>query len=339
MRAVAYKASDSSDGAQVLTDIELPKPVPFGRDILVEVRAISVNPVDIKVRKSVQPPQGEWKVLGWDATGVVVGTGPEVKRFRPGDEVFYAGDITRPGANSEFHLVDERIVGHKPKSLGWAEAAALPLTTITAWEALFDRLEVRRAVPGASGILIIGAAGGVGSIAVQLARQLTDLTVIGTASRPETRAWVEDLGAHHVLDHSQPLSEEVAKLGLAAPGFVLSTTHTVDHLPEIVALIAPQGRLALIDNPQSFDIVPLKSKSLSVHWEFMFARSMFQTADIERQGELLDEVARLVDAGTLRTTLSEQLGPITADNLTRAHALVDSGKARGKIVLEGFGAA
>lgn len=334
MRAVAYRASE---GSQALTDVELPDPVPAGRDILVEVRAVSVNPVDIKVHKSVRPPQGAWKVLGWDVAGVVVATGPDVTRFKAGDEVYYAGDITRPGGNSELHLVDERIVGHKPHSLGWAEAAALPLTTITAWEALFDRLEVRRAVPGASGILIVGAAGGVGSIAVQLARQLTDLTVIGTASRPETQAWVKDLGAHHVLDHSRPLSEEIGRLGIEAPGFVLSTTHTVDHLPEIVKVIAPQGRLALIDNPQSLDIVPLKGKSLSIHWEFMFARSTFQTADIDQQGALLDEVSRLVDAGTLRTTLSEQLGPITAANLTAAHALIDSGKALGKIVLEGFG--
>lgn len=339
MRAVAYRAPGPIAGAQVLADVDLPTPVPTGRDLLVEVRAISVNPVDTKVRKSTPPSQGEWKVLGWDAAGVVVGVGADVSRFKPGDEVYYAGDITRPGANCEFHLVDERIVGRKPQSLDWAGAAALPLTTITAWEALFDRLDVKRPVAGASSILIIGAAGGVGSIAVQLARQLTDLTVIGTASRPETRTWIMELGAHHVLDHSQPLSDEIARLKLGVPGFVLSTTHTDQHLPEIVKLIAPQGRLALIDDPQVLDIVPFKRKSVSTHWEFMFARSMHQTADILQQAALLDEVSRLVDAGALKTTIAENFGPITAENLTRAHALIESGKARGKIVLEGFAAA
>lgn len=337
MRAVAYRVPGPVEGAQVLVDVDLPIPVPSARDLLVEVRAISVNPVDTKLRMTTPPSRSGWKVLGWDAAGVVVGAGADVTRFKVGDEVYYAGDITRPGANSEFHLVDERIVGRKPRSLDWAGAAALPLTTITAWEALFDRLEVRRPVPGASSILIIGAAGGVGSIAVQLARQLTDLTVIGTASRAETRAWIMDLGAHHVLDHSRSLSEEIAGLELEAPGFVLSTSHTAERLSQIVDLIAPQGRLALIDDPKSLDIVALKRKSLSVHWEAMFARSTFQTADMERQAELLDEVARLMDAGTLRTTLSERFGPVTAANLTRAHAVIESGKARGKIVLEGFG--
>lgn len=337
MRAVAYTAP-TAQGMKPLTDIELPKPVPAGRDILVAVRAISVNPVDTKVRKRVTPSAGEWKVLGWDAAGVVVGVGPGVTRFKAGDEVYYAGDINRPGANAEFHLVDERIVGRKPKSLDWAAAAALPLTTITAWEAMFDRLDVKRAVPGASSLLVIGAAGGVGSIAVQLARKLTDLTVIGTASRPETRAWVADLGAHHVIDHTRPLTEELARLKLPAPGFVLSTTHTADHLPQIVELIAPQGRFALIDDPATLDIVPLKRKSVSVHWEFMFARPVHQTADILQQAALLDEVSRLVDAGTIRTTIAENFGPVTAANLSRAHALIESDKARGKIVLEGFGA-
>jgi NADPH2:quinone reductase len=336
MRAVAYQAAGPIQNEQVLTEIDLARPKAEGRDILVEVKAVSVNPVDTKVRANVNPPQGEWKVLGWDAAGVIVETGANVTRFKPGDEVYYAGDLTRPGANAEFHLVDERIVGRKPASLGWAHAAALPLTTITAWEALFDRLDVKRPVSGSTSILIVGGAGGVGSMAVQLARKLTDLTVIATASRAETREWVLGLGAHHVLDHSRPLSGEIAAAGFEAPGFVFSTTHTDAHLPEIVKLIAPQGRFVVIDDPKSLDVVPFKRKAVSTHWEFMFTRPMLGTADVENQARLLDEVARLIDAGTLRTTLSERLAPITAENLARAHALIESGRARGKIVLEGF---
>jgi NADPH2:quinone reductase len=250
--------------------------------------------------------------------------------------VFYAGDMTRQGTNAELHLVDERIVGHKPKSLDWAQAAALPLTAITAWEALFDRLDVSKPVPGSNAILVIGGAGGVSSIAIQLARQLTGLTVIATASRAETRSWVRDLGAHHVIDHSKPLAGQVDAIGVGAPGFVFSTTNTDKHVEDIARLIAPQGRFGLIDDPATLDIVAFKRKAVSVHWELMFTRSMFQTADMDAQGKLLTEVARLVDAGTLRTTLGENFGPINAANLRRAHALIESGKARGKIVLEGF---
>lgn len=337
MRAVAYKTPGPVTDPNVLQDIELPKPEPKGQDLLVEIRAVSVNPVDTKVRSGGRGATEDWRVLGYDAAGVVVATGPDVRRFKPGDAVFYAGDITRQGSNAEFQLVDERIVGRKPETLGWAEVAALPLTAITAWEALFDRLDVKRAVPGANSILIIGAAGGVGSIAVQLARELTGLTVIGTASRPETAEWVKGLGAHHVIDHSKPLSEELEKAGLPAPGFVLVTTQSDAHWAEIAKLIAPQGRIALIDDPKSADIMPFKRKAVSLHWEFMFARPMFQTADIAEQAKLLDEVSRLVDAGQIKTTLGAHGGAINAVNLLKAHALIESGKARGKIVLEGFG--
>jgi NADPH2:quinone reductase len=339
MRAVGYEKSLPIENDASLVDIELPRPEVSGRDILVAVRAVSVNPVDTKVRMRAQPDPGDWKVLGWDAAGIVEAVGPEVTLFRPGDAVFYAGALERPGTDAEFHLVDERIVGRKPASLSWAEAAAMPLTAITTWETLFDRLDVREAVPGAANaILIIGGAGGVGSIATQLARQLTRLTVITTASRPETQAWSRDLGAHHVVDHSAGLASAVEALGLGAPAFVFSTTHTDDHLAEIAKLIAPQGRLALIDDPARLDVAVLKRKSVSLHWEFMFTRSMFGTADVAEQGKLLTEVARLVDAGTLRTTLAETFGPINAANLRRAHALIESGRAKGKIVLEGFGA-
>jgi NADPH2:quinone reductase len=336
MRAVGYQESLPIEAAAALVDIDLPKPEPKGRDLLVEVRAISVNPVDTKVRRRAKPEAGNWKVLGYDAVGTVVATGPDATLFKPGDAVFYAGDITRQGTDAEFHLVDERIVGHKPASLDWAQTAALPLTAITAWETLFDRLDVRTPVPGASAILIIGGAGGVSSIAIQLARQLTGLTVIATASRPETRSWVQELGAHHVIDHGKPLAEQVAALGIPAPGFVFSTTNTDKHLAEVIKLIAPQGRFALIDDPASLDVVAFKGKCVSVHWELMFTRSMFHTADMDEQGKLLNEVAKLIDAGTLRTTLGENFGPINAANLKRAHALIESGRARGKVVLEGF---
>jgi NADPH2:quinone reductase len=338
MRAVGYHNPLPIEDHAALADIDLPTPEPVGRDLLVEVRAVSVNPVDTKVRRSAKPESGAWKVLGWDAAGTVAAVGPQATLFQPGDAVFYAGALGRPGANAEFHLVDERIVGGKPTSLDWPQAAALPLTAITAWEALFERIDVRRPVPGAApALLIIGGAGGVGSIAIQFARRLTDLTVIATASRPETRSWVRELGAHRVIDHSKPLAAEVAALGLGAPGFVFSTTNTQRHLSEIVALIAPQGRLAVIDDPAVLDINPFKRKSVSVHWEFMFTRSMFETPDMAAQGALLNEVARLVDQGALRTTLAENFGLINAANLRRAHALIESGRARGKIVLAGFG--
>ncbi len=337
MRAIGYREPQGISADTSLITLDLPEPVATGRDLLVEVKAISVNPVDTKVRRNARPPEGEARILGWDAAGIVKAVGPEVTAFRPGDTVFYAGALNRPGANMEFHLVDERIVGPKPTSLSFTEAAALPLTMITAWEMLFDRLKVRDPVPGAApALLIVGGAGGVGSAAIQLARRLTDLTVIATASRPETRAWASELGAHHVVDHSRPLAEEVAALGIGAPGLIFFTTHTAQHLPEVLKLVAPQGRLGVIDDPATLDVMPLKNKSLSVHWELMFTRSLHQTADMQAQGDLLAEVARLVDAGALRSTLTESFGRIDVANLKRAHALLESGRAKGKIVLEGF---
>lgn len=337
MKAIAYREAGPIDRPDALIDVELPRPVPSGRDLLVEVAAVSVNPVDVKVRAGVAPPDGGLKVLGWDAVGTVMEVGDGVSRFKPGDAVWYAGSIARPGSNSQFHLVDERIVGHRPASLTDGQAAALPLTTVTAWEMLFDRLDVRRPVPGATeAILIIGGAGGVGSIAIQLARALTGLTVIATASRPETQDWVRDLGAHHVVDHSKPLGPQIAALGLGAPAFVFSTTETHQHLRDIVELIAPQGRFGLIDDPKSLDVVSFKRKAVSIHWELMFTRPLFETADMDEQGKLLDEVARLIDAGHLRSTVTDVLRPINAANLRRAHQLIETGKARGKLVLEGF---
>jgi zinc-binding alcohol dehydrogenase family protein len=337
MRAVAYQESLPITEPNSLMDVDLPKPEAGGRDLLVQVRAVSVNPVDAKVRLRARPEPGGYKVLGWDAAGVVLAAGPEATRFKPGDAVFYAGAIGRPGSNAEFQLVDERIVGPKPATLDFPAAAALPLTSITAWEILFDRLEVTRPVPGAAkAILIIGGAGGVGSIAIQLVRALTGLTVLATASRETTRDWVRGLGAHHVLDHGQPLVPQVAGLGLGAPGYVFSTTHSDQHLKDVAALIAPQGHYALIDDPGALDVMPLKPKSVALHWESMFTRSTFGTPDLEQQGQLLTRVSELVDQGRIRSTLAEDFGAINAANLRRAHALMESHKACGKIVLSGF---
>ncbi|MCP5421116.1 MAG: zinc-binding alcohol dehydrogenase family protein [Gammaproteobacteria bacterium] len=339
MKAIGYQQSLPIDNPDSLIDIVLPDPQPSGHDLLVEIKAVSVNPVDTKIRKNAAPPEGQWKVLGWDAAGVVRAVGPDVTLFRPGDRVWYAGDVTRQGTNSELHLVDERIVGHMPATLDFVQAAALPLTTITAWEMLFDRLRIATGKQATDDhLLIIGAGGGVGSIMTQLARRLTGVTVIGTASRPETQAWVKELGAHHVIDHSRSLSEELKGIGLPTVSHIVSLTQTDRHLDAIAEAIAPQGKFGLIDDPATFDIIKLKRKSVSLHWEFMFTRSMFQTADLLSQHRLLDEVAALVDAGLIRTTVGEQFGIINAANLKRAHVLLESGKARGKIVLEGFGA-
>lgn len=337
MKAVGFSRPLAITEADALQDITLPKPAAKGRDLLVKIAAISVNPVDTKVRGSATPPAGEHRVLGFDAVGVVEAVGPDASLFQPGDAVYYAGSIARPGSNAEFHLVDERIVGRKPASLSNSEAAALPLTAITAWEALFDRLDIRRKVPGAAhALVIIGGAGGVGSIAIQLAKALSDVTVIATASRPETVAWVKALGADHVIDHTRPLNEEIAKLGIGAPAFVFSTNQTDRHFDGIVEAIAPQGRFALIDDPAPIDMRKLKRKSVSLHWELMFTRSLFETPDMIEQHKLLNEVVRLVDAGHIKSTVAEHFGIINAANLRRAHALLESGKARGKIVLEGF---
>jgi zinc-binding alcohol dehydrogenase family protein len=294
--------------------------------------------VDTKIRSKVAPEDRQAKVLGWDAAGVVKAVSSEVSLFQPGEQVFYAGAINRAGANSELHLVDERIVGRMPGSLSFAQAAALPLTAITAWELLFERLQIAEGNSDrGQSLLVVGAAGGVGSILTQLARQLTGLTVIGTASRPETQAWVRELGAHQVIDHSKPLSEELKRIGIDRVSHVASLTQTDQHFDQLVEALAPQGRLALIDDPvQPLDVMKLKGKSLSLHWELMFTRSLFETADMIEQHRLLNRVSQLVDDGVLKTTLGEHFGTINAHNLRRAHALLESGRSRGKIVLEGF---
>lgn len=336
MKAVGYQKSLPIRQTDSLQDLTLPDPTPTGRDLLIEVKAVSVNPVDAKMRMRSEPPPGQYQILGWDATGIVRAAGAEARLFSPGDRVWYAGAIDRPGTNSELHLVDERVVGTMPSSLDFARAAALPLTSITAWELLFDRLQVTRQESSEDTLLIIGAGGGVGSIMVQLASQLTGLRVVGTASRPETRAWVEELGAHEVIDHRRPLADELKRIGIPSPRYVVSLTKTDLHFEQIAEAIAPQGKFALIDDPEPIDVRLLKRKSVSLHWELMFTRSLFQTPDLEAQHQLLEEVSRLVDKGVVRTTFNEHFGTICADHLKRAHALLESGSSRGKIVLEGF---
>jgi len=339
MKAITFYKSLPISEPDSLVDITLDRPSPGPRDLLVEVRAISVNPVDAKIRGGSGPrnPADANKLLGWDAAGVVVAVGKEVKLFVPGDEVYYAGSVDRSGAYAEFQVVDERLVGSKPVGIGFAEAAALPLTTITAWELLFDRIKLRPEKSTAGSLLIIGGAGGVGSIAIQLARQLTGLTVIATASRPETQDWCREMGAHQVIDHRQPLAKQVKAIVPGGVNYVLALTKTEDYFNEIIEAMAPQGALALIENLAApLDINKLKPKSISLHWEFMFTRARYETADMGEQGRLLNAVAKLVELKQIRSTMCENLGTINAANLKRAHAIVESGKAVGKVVLAGF---
>ncbi|MGI2059733.1 zinc-binding alcohol dehydrogenase family protein [Shewanella baltica] len=338
MKAIGYQTAGAITAPNALEDITLAEPTATGFDLLVEVKAISVNPVDTKIRASSSAPAGEYKIIGWDAVGVVKAVGENVSLFNVGDEVWYAGDISRSGSYAEYQLVDERIVGHKPKSLTYAQAAALPLTGITAWEILFDRLGLPQDGSATDArILIIGAAGGVGSIIIQLAVKLTGAEVIGTASRPESTAWVQQLGADAVIDHTKSLSGELANIGITDVTHVISLTQTDQHFDEIVQVLKPQGKLALIDDPKGpLDVMKLKRKSLSLHWELMFTRSLYQTEDMVAQHHLLNRLSTLIDTGELQSTFGEHYGTINAQNLIKAHTLIESGKAIGKIVLEGF---
>ncbi|MDE1184176.1 zinc-binding alcohol dehydrogenase family protein [Paraburkholderia sp.] len=338
MKAVALHRYLPIDNPESLIDVDLPTPEATGRDLLVKVEAISVNPVDTKVRAPKDTVEKNPRVLGWDAAGTVVAVGPDVTLFKVGDPVFYAGSITRPGANSEFHLVDERIVGRKPASLDFTHAAALPLTAITAWEALFDRLGVSpQGEHAGRSVLIVGGAGGVGSIGIQLATQLAKLKVIATASRPESAKWATELGADHIVDHFGDIPAQLKQIGVDQVDYVLIFNDTDRHFPAAAAAIAPQGSIcSIVENDKPVPVELLKAKSAAFHWEFMFTRSMFGTPDMIEQHKLLTEIARLVDAGTLRTTLGEDLGKIDAANLRRAHQLLEQGRAIGKLVLTGF---
>lgn len=337
MQTIAYQKPYPIDETNIFKMVEQATPIATGHDLLVAVNAISINPIDIKVRQRTAESNTAWKILGRDAVGQVVAIGEKVTNFKIGDQVFYAGTLNRDGSYAEFQLVDERIVGHKPQSLTDAEAAALPLTSITAFEMLFERLKVQDLIAGQSrNILVIGAAGGVGSIAVQLLKALTDLTVIATASRPTSKQWLQQIGADHILDHSQSLVPQMQQLGLDLPSYIFSITGTDQHLAEIAQLIAPQGRVGLIDDPEHFSIMPFKAKSASIHWESMFTRSVFQTADMHEQAVILNKVATLVDEGKIKTTMNKHLGRINAENIRQAHSLIETGQSIGKMVLEGF---
>ena len=342
MKAVGYSKSLPINEAESLIDIELQQPIASGHDLLVKVKAIAVNPVDYKIRQNVAPAEGANKVIGWDAAGEVVASGETATQFKPGDMVYYAGDLNRQGCNAEFQLVDERLVGMKPKSLSDAEAAALPLTTITAWEMLFEHLAIKQQPPGATEkssevILVIGAAGGVGSILLQLANAITGATVIASASRESSQAWVRKLGADHVIDHSKPLQPQIEALGIDQVTHIASLNSTDSYFESYTELLATFGKIAMIDDPgKPLDVMKLKLKSQSLHIEFMFARSMFQAADMAEQSRLLNRVSDLVDQGYIQTTSGKNLGLINADNLKTAHEELESGKAIGKIVLEGF---
>ncbi|SOB96152.1 zinc-binding alcohol dehydrogenase family protein [Thalassospira xiamenensis] len=340
MKAIGlYKAAPvDTDGLFSEIDMEVPKAE--GRDILVRVKGVAVNPVDFKVRRG-KADDGNFKILGWDAAGVVEAVGADVTLFRPGDEVWYAGDVTRSGSNTQFQLVDERIVAPKPKSLGFADAAALPLTAITAWEALFDRMMIDRNAKDANAgktLLVIGGAGGVGSIAIQLGK-LAGLTVIATASRPETIDWVKDLGADQVINHRNPLNDELKAIGFTHVDYILCTSETDQYFDVMAEIITPQGRIATItEAKENHNVDLLKAKSASFSYEFMFTRSMFQTPDMIEQHKLLSIVADLIDAGTLKNTANESFGALTPESLRKAHALLESGKAIGKITFDGLGA-
>ena len=334
MKAVGYTKSLPVDDDASLEDVEIDDPVPGPRDLLVEVRAVSVNPVDAKVRMRAEPESGH-KVLGYDAAGVVRAVGDAVTLFGPGDEVWYAGDVTRPGTNAELHLVDERIVGRKPASLDFAAAAALPLTAITAWEILFDCFRIEEGGGEGETLLVIGGAGGVGSILIQLAKALTSLAVVATASREDTIAWCRDMGADRVIDHHEDLRAQLEELP-KPPRYVAALTASGEHFDAIVDLIAPRGHIAMIDDPAGIEISKIKGKALSFHFELMFVRPMFETEDMVVQHELLDRVAELVDAGKVRSTANRDGGAITAANLREAHRHQESGKAIGKTVLAGF---
>ncbi|MBT2289197.1 zinc-binding alcohol dehydrogenase family protein [Paenibacillus albidus] len=338
MKAVALFKYLPIDDPESLLDLEIEKPTATGKDVLVKVKAISVNPVDVKVRSPKTKNESTPKVLGWDVAGVVEQVGADCTLFSPGDEVYYAGSITRAGGNSEYHLVDERIVGSKPATLDFAQAAALPLTSITAWEGLFDRLGVSASKDDNADktILIIGAAGGVGSIATQLAKY-AGLTVIGTASRPESAEWAKGQGADYVINHFEALLPQLQAAGFDQVDFVLCLNSTEKHWKSMAEVIAPQGKIcSIVETDELLDLTLLKNKSVTFVWELMFTRPMFQTADMIEQHNLLNEVARLVDEGVIRTTTTDKLEPINAANLRKAHAMLETGRTVGKVVLERF---
>lgn len=335
MKAIIYHESHPIDHPEALIDTELPKPEAGPLDVIVEIEAISVNPVDTKIRRWVQP-QGH-RVLGWDAVGTVIAKGAHVTKFNEGDRVWYAGELDKPGTNSQQHKVDSRIISHAPRTLNSAQAAAMPLTTITAWELLFEKLKIPQKPHTTDAVVLVsGAAGGVGSILLQLAAKLTDATIIATAGSTTSTQWVTQMGADHVINYRTPLEPQIKALGFEHVTHVISLTHTADYLAQFAEIIKPFGHLALIDDPDNLEVKTLKRRSISLHWEFMFTRSMYQTEDIGQQGQLLQTVADLMDNGTLQTTLQQTLSPINANTLKQAHRLIEQSAVRGKLAIVGF---
>ena len=339
MKAIGFYQFLPVENPESLVEVEIPDPEPGARDLLVRVRAVSVNPVDVKVRSRQNAVEKEPKIIGWDAAGVVESIGSEVSLFKVGDEVYYAGDITRPGCNSQYHLVDERIVGRKPASLSFEQAAAMPLTTITAWEALFDRMGVEKGAPAEQGrksVLVIGGAGGVGSIAIQLVKKVAGCKVIATASRDDSAEWCRKFGADEIINHHKPFAEEFKRIGANEVDYILCFNSTEKHIQNMADVIKPQGKICTIvetKDSQPVNISLFQAKSVGFMWELMFTRSMFKTPDMQAQHELLNEAGQLFDEGVLKTTMTENYGPLTAENLRKAHGKIESGSMIGKLVL------
>ncbi|UDF32540.1 UNVERIFIED_ORG: zinc-binding alcohol dehydrogenase family protein (plasmid) [Roseateles sp. XES5] len=333
MHAVGFQASHPATHPEALQDFDLPVPVPGPRDLLVKVAAAAVNPIDCKLRMRLKPEPGKPKILGFDAAGIVEAVGSAVTSFKPGDAVYYAGSMQRDGSNAEYQLVDERLVGHKPETLDFATAAALPLTCLTAWELLFEKLNVSAGGTANRRLLVVGGAGGVGSALIQIARQLTDLTVIATASRPDSAAWCRDLGAQHVIDHNQPMPSQLEALGIDQIDYTASLTASDQHMETIVALTRPFGQICVIDDLSTVNIGEMKRKSLSLHWEFMFAKSNYGTGDLASQGKILNTVAGLVDKGVFRSTVNTVIDGLSSANVREAHAQQEAGRTIGKTVL------
>lgn len=341
MKAVGYKTMGDLSNSDIFSDIEIEKPIAKGHDILVKVEAVSVNPIDCKIRRTVNPEEGQYKILGWDGAGEVVSIGDDVTHFDVGDKVFYAGDLNRQGSNAQYQLVDERIAGHQPKTLSSAQAAALPLTSITAWEILFEHFNMpQRSLnplsPRHEILLIVGAAGGVGSMLIQLAKQLTGIKVIATASREGSQAWVKEMGADYVIDHRLPLKEQIKALGIDEVTHIAGLTHSDSYLDSYYDLLCLQGKITLTDVPLSVDVNKLRFKSLSLHMQFMFARTLHQSKDMKAQGQILERIARLVDSGAIKTTMKEDMGIICSKNIYNAHYELEKGMTIGKTVLAGF---
>jgi len=340
MKAVVVNRLARSDAPAIplFLDSELPEPDVKSHDLLVRVEAVAVNPIDLKMARAKPSPQSPERVLGWDVAGVVVGMGADVTGFKLGDEVFYAGSVIRPGGCSALHAVDARLVGHKPETLSFIQAAALPLCSLAAWEGLFDRMRVPKGpLEQPATLLVLGGAGGVGSIALQLAAKLTDVRVVGTASRPESQLWCKEMGADDVVDHSQPLLPQLTSLGVPLIDFVLCITDPSPLMSQFADILAPQGHIcALVDGSADLPMNLLREKSITFSWEGMFTRSTFKTPDMSRQGDILNEISSLVDAGVLKTTLQVDLGAINAAHVMKAHSLIGSGRMIGKVAMRGF---